>query len=86
MHGYGARLASQRRVCHEGDLVRLAEIEQLLLRKPWMRLDLIASGLDVGIGQQPLQLSDIEVGDTNSSHLTRGYQRLHGSPCRLVVG
>lgn len=59
----------------------LAPLDQLWLRKVWMKLNLIDRRLDLGGVPYLVDLGDGEVGDSNGPDLPLLHEGLHRFPC-----
>ena len=58
-------LGSKRRVGNWGDVLGLAVVDELLVWKEWVDLDLVDCWWDLGVGEESLEVLDGPVGDTD---------------------
>ena len=73
-------LGSKRRVGNWGDVLRLAVVDELLVRKEWVDLDLVDRWWDLGVGEEILKVLDGPVGDTNGLGEPVPNELLHRAP------
>lgn len=69
------------RVCLNVDPAFDGRLPQILVLEEGVGLDLVHSGLDASVGEEVVQLLNIEVGDPNRLDLTRVYGVFHRLPC-----
>lgn len=71
---------SERGVSGHNDPIVLAKLDELILLQVRVELDLVDGGLDLGRGEEFLQVVDLEVGDTDRLGDALGDEVFHGFP------
>ena len=82
---HGASCASQWTVCGNQDTLLLADINDFLLRKRWVVLNLVDSWDDSCDCEELLQIFLAVVGDTNGLYFAAGKELLHFQPGLGVI-
>lgn len=78
-------LGPEGRVGLDENVVLLAVLDDFVVGKEGMNLDLVDRGRHLSIGKKLIELLRSEVRDTNGSTLSSMEKFLHSTPCRLMV-